>query len=180
MDKGPESALGFRLMVLTIKLRDLFSRPTNMLAESGVETGDCVLDYGCGPGSYVPYAARMVGDSGRVYALDIHPLAVKNVKALASKRRLENVETILSDCNTGLPDESVDLVLLYDVFHDLEDPESVLKELHRVLKPGGVLSFSDHHMKDDEILSRVTCGSLFGLSGRSKRVHNFKKEEERP
>jgi ubiquinone/menaquinone biosynthesis C-methylase UbiE len=167
-------------MVLTIKLRDLFSRPTNMVVEAGIQKGDCVLDYGCGPGSYMPYAARMVGDTEKVYALDIHPLAVKSVRAVASKGRLENVETILSDCDTGLPDQSVDLVLLYDVFHDLEDPENVLKELHRVLKPGGTLSFSDHHMKDDEILSRVTGGSLFGLSGRSKRVHNFKREEERP
>lgn len=62
-------------------------------------------------------------------------------------KKLANVETIHSDCKTGLPDNSVDAVLLYDTFHDLSDPDGVLEELHRVLKPDGILSFSDHHMK---------------------------------
>ncbi len=176
MGQVPESALQFRLMALTLRLRDLFSSPAVMLAEAGIEAGDRVLDYGCGPGSYVPYAAKLVGDSGKVYALDIHPLALRRVKALVSKKGLENVETILSDCDTGLPDESVDLALLYDVFHDLLNPVSVLEEIHRVLKRGGTLSFSDHHMKNDEILSRVTGGALFRLSGRAKRVYSFMRE----
>jgi ubiquinone/menaquinone biosynthesis C-methylase UbiE len=98
----------------------------NILKEVGIKPGFQVLDYGCGPGSYIIPLAELVGESGKVYALDIHPLAIRKVQDIASKKRLANVETILSDCQTGLPDNSLDVVLLYDVFHHLSDPDGVL------------------------------------------------------
>nr|MDO8089972.1 class I SAM-dependent methyltransferase [Candidatus Sigynarchaeota archaeon] len=110
-----------------------------------------------------------------VYALDINPLAVRRVQSIASKRKLTNVETICSDCRTGLPDNSVDVVLLYDTFHLLNNPNEVLEELHRVLKPEGILSFSDHHMKESEILSRVTNRGLFRLWKKGKKTYSFLK-----
>ena len=143
----------------------------------GIEPGFQVLDYGCGPGSYVTPLAELVGESGKVYALDIHPLAVQVVQRIASKKHLANVEVILSDCETGLADNSVDVVLLYDTFHGLGDPNGVLAELHRVLKPDGTLSFSDHHMREHEIVSKVTRGGLFKLSRRGKRTYSFLKKE---
>ena len=136
-----------------------------------------MLDYGCGPGGYVVPASEMVGKSGRVYALDINPLAVRRVQKIASKNQLANVETICSDCKTGLQDNSLDIILLYDTFHDLSDPNIVLKELHRVLKPNGTLSFSDHHMKENDIISKGTEGGLFGLSKKGKRTYSFLKKE---
>ena len=108
--------------------------------------------------------------------MDIHPLSIKKVQNIAARENLGNVETILSDCETGLPNESVDVVLLYDTFHDLSEPDGVLQEMHRVLKPGGVLSFSDHYMKEKEIVSRVTKGKLFQLSKKGKKIYSFSKE----
>jgi ubiquinone/menaquinone biosynthesis C-methylase UbiE len=133
------------------------------------------LDYGCGSGSYIPAVAELVGKSGKVYALDVHPLAVEMVKKLAEKNQLANVETILSDRKTGLPDDSIDVVLLYDVFHDLKNPDGVLEELHRVLKPNGILSLSDHHMKEDEIVSNLTSRSLFKLLRKGEKTYSFTK-----
>lgn len=78
------------------------------------------------------------------------------VRKIVANNQLTNVETILSNCKTGLPDDRIDIVLLYDIFHDLRDPNMVLNELHRILKPTGILSFSDHHMKENEIVSNVT------------------------
>jgi ubiquinone/menaquinone biosynthesis C-methylase UbiE len=173
----PMSNLHFRLMSLGMKLRDLFLPRKNVLEEVGIESGFHVLDYGCGPGGYVPAAADLVGESGRVYALDIHPLAVQSVQNIASRKRLGNVETILSDCRTGLPDSSVDVVLLYDTFHDLNEPGEVLEELHRVLKPGGILSFNDHHLKEDEIVQSLTNSGLFKLSGKGERTYTFLRVE---
>jgi ubiquinone/menaquinone biosynthesis C-methylase UbiE len=126
MDK-PMSNLHFRLMALEFKFRDFLSPREEVLKEVGIRPGFHVLDYGCGSGSYVFPAAELVGESGRVYALDIQPLAVQSVRNLASKKRLANVETILSDCETGLPDNSVDVVLLYDTLHALNDPSGVLE-----------------------------------------------------
>jgi ubiquinone/menaquinone biosynthesis C-methylase UbiE len=105
----------------------------------------------------------------------IQPLAIKQVQDIARKKKLANIETILSSGATDLPDESMDVVLLYDVFHSLSQPDEVLKELHRVLKPTGILSMSDHHMKPEDIIVKITSSGLFGLLHREKKVYNFSK-----
>ena len=176
MDK-PVSNFLFKLMSFGYKFRDFFLPPKNILKEVGIKPGFYVLDYGCGPGGYVIAAAELVGKSGKIYALDIHPLAIQGVQSIALRKALTNVETICSDCKTGLPDNSVDVVLLYDTFHMLSDPNGVLEELHRVLKPNGILSLSDHHMKESEIVSKVTNRGLFRLSRKGKITYSFLKEE---
>ena len=175
MDKA-QSDFDFKVMSLTYKFRDLFSPPRNILGEAGIEPGFHVLDYGCGPGSYTTPLEALVAKSGKIYALDIHPLAIKKVQRIAAKKHLTNVEIIHSDCKTGLPDNSVNVILLYDILHDLSDPNVVLEELHRVLKPGGILSFTDHHLNEDEILSKVTNKGLFRLSKKGKKTYTFSKE----
>jgi ubiquinone/menaquinone biosynthesis C-methylase UbiE len=172
-----ESNLGFRLMAFGYKFRDLRLPRMNILKEVGIKAGFHVLDYGCGPGSYLVPLAELVGESGKIYALDMHPLAVRKVKHIAAKSQLANVETIRSDCQTGLPDNSLDVVLLYDIFHHLSDRDRILKELHRVLKPDGVLSFSDHHMKENEIVSAVTNSGLFSLSRKGQRTYSFLRKQ---
>ena len=169
----PEPDLNFRIMSFAFRIRDIFLPRKNILKEVGIMPGFCVLDYGCGSGSYITAAAELVGGAGRIYALDIHPLAIERARRIASRNHLANVETIQSDCATGLPTDSVDVALLYDVFHNLSDPDSVLEELHRVLTPDGILSFSDHHLKEDEIVSRVTGGRLFELSKKGKKTCSF-------
>jgi len=169
------SGIGFKLMSLMFKVRDVFRPRLELLEEVGIESGFCILDYGCGPGSYIAPVAGLVGPSGRIYALDITPLAMKQVKKIAARKGIENIETIESGCNTGLPDSYVDVVLLYDIFHDLAQPDDVLRELHRVLKSGGTLSFSDHHMKEHHILRGVTDTGMFTLSKKGKRTYSFSK-----
>ncbi len=172
MDK-PEPGLHFKLMALTFEIRDFFAPRMSILKEVGIKPGHSVLDYGCGSGSYISAAAGLVGESGKICALDIHPLAIERVRRIASRNHLVNVETIQSDCATGLPDDSVDVALLYDVFHKLSDPDSVLEELHRVLTPDGILSFSDHHIKEDEIVSMVAGKGLFRLSRKGRKTYSF-------
>ena len=174
MDR-PQPNWDFRFMAFGFKIRDLSKPRMSVLKEVGIRPGDRVLDYGCGPGGYIPPLAKLVGKSGKIYALDIHPLAVKMVKDLASKKKLANVEAIFSDCDTGLPDGSVDVALLYDTYHDLGQPEAVLSELHRVLRPEGILSISDHHLKKDEIVSEITGGGLFRPAGMGKITHSFER-----
>jgi ubiquinone/menaquinone biosynthesis C-methylase UbiE len=175
MDK-PMSNFDFKFMSVGYKFRDFFLPRLNILKEVGIKPGFHVLDYGCGPGSYIVPLAKLVGESGKVYALDIHPLAIQKVQDIASKKQLANVETILSDCQTGLPDISVDAVLLYDAFHHLSDPNVVLKELHRVLKPDGILSFGDHHMKEKEIVADAINARLFRLLKKGQKTYTFLKK----
>jgi len=177
MKTEPKSNLDFRLMSLTYKFRDVIKPRASILEEVGIKAGFHVLDYGCGPGSYIVPLAKLVGKSGKIYALDVHPLAIQAVQRLASRNRLENIQTILSDSKTELPPNSVDLVLLYDILHDLDNASGVLAELDRILKPKGVLSVSDHHLKEEEIISRVTGTGLFKLSTKGKRTCSFLREE---
>ena len=173
-DKLP-SDWGFRLMAIEFKLRDFWRPRQNILKEVGIKPGFRVLDYGCGPGSYVMALAELVGKTGQVYALDAHPLAVKMVQNLISGKRLTNIKTILSECDTGLPENSLDVALLYDILHDLTDPGCVLGEIHRTLKPDGLLSLSDHHLAEAEIVSRITKGGLFRFSRKGEKTCTFKK-----
>jgi ubiquinone/menaquinone biosynthesis C-methylase UbiE len=168
-----KSNLDFRLMSLTYKFRDFLLSPMSILKEVGIESGFYVLDFGCGPGSYIMPLSELVGKSGKIYALDVHPLAIQSVQTLASRKRLGNVKTVLSDCKTGLLPNSLDVVLLYDILHHLADPNGVLAELHKVLRPKGILSVTDHHMKQDEIISGVTIIGLFKLSAKGKRTYSF-------
>jgi ubiquinone/menaquinone biosynthesis C-methylase UbiE len=171
-----ESSLAFKFMSFGFKIRNAFKPRSRILKEVGIKPGSRVLDYGCGPGSYVMPVIKLIGDSGVLYALDIHPMAIQTVQALASKKGLSNVQVISSDCDTGLKDESIDVVLLYDIVHELKNRDEVLAELHRVLKPEGILSVNDHHLKGEDIISGITSGGLFKLSVKGKMNCNFVKK----
>lgn len=170
-----ESDLSYGVMCFWYKMRDFFSPPLNMLKEADIKPGYKVLDFGCGPGGYSITASRITGDKGRVYALDIHPAAIERVRARAEKEKLDNLKLIQSDGKTGLDRGSINVVLMYDVFHDLDDKAGVLKELHRVLKPGGTLSFSDHHMGKEKILAELTGEGLFRLKEEGSKTYSFVK-----
>ena len=173
---SPMSNLHFRAMSLFIRIRNTLSPPEKTLKEAGIQPGHTVLDYGCGPGAHSIAAAKLVGPSGKVYALDIHPHAIRSVQKKASRKSLNNIETIQSGCATGLQDNSLDFVLLYDTFHELNDPRGVLAELARVFKPEGLLSFSDHHLKEQEITSGVTDSGLFSLVRKGEKTYTFRKK----
>lgn len=166
----------FMCMSFMLALRDVFSPRKHVLKEVRIKPGFHVLDYGCGPGSYIVLLAELVGKSGKVYALDIHPIAIKRVENIVSKKKVKNAKTILSDSGGDLADESMDVILFYDVFHLLSDKRRVLEQLHRLLKPTGMLSFSDHHMKKGEILSEITTSGLFKFLRKGRKTYSFSKE----
>ena len=81
----PMSNFDFQFTSLGYKFRDFFSPRLNILKEVGIRPGFHVLDYGCGPGSYIIPLAALVSESGKIYALDINPLAIQKLKDIASK-----------------------------------------------------------------------------------------------
>jgi hypothetical protein len=107
-------AIGFVIMSSVLRIRGKFVNPDRILREIGLQKGQTMLDYGCGVGVFAIPAARIVGNDGVVYALDIHPLCTRMVEKEIGKRGMANVKTILSGRDTGLPDESVDVVFLYE------------------------------------------------------------------
>ncbi len=169
--KEQQSDFAFRLMAWEFKLRDWLRPPENILREAGVRAGMRVLDFGCGPGGFSLAASALVGKRGFVYALDIQPVALQYVQSAAKRLSLENIKTIHTiDFITS---ETVDFVMLYDVFHDLSASSAVLFELYRKLKAEGILSVSDHHLKKDDLLRAVTKDGFFQRKDSTKWTSQF-------
>ena len=171
-----QSGIGFRLMALEFRLRDLLRPPEKILREAGLEQGMTVLDVGCGPGGYSMAAARLAGPGGRVYAVDINPLAVRTVREAAAAAGQANI-TVYDGLAALPPDLRVDLVLLYDVLHDIPDKVRTMGELWKTLRPGGTLSVSDHHLEEKELLAHVTGGGKFSLAGKGRWAYGFRRLE---
>ncbi len=167
----------FKFMTLALKIRDIFKPPIKVLKEANIKEGDTVLDFGCGPGSYSLAAARLSGESGKIYSLDKHPQAIKSVTRRALRRGLKNIEPVFSDKMSSLADKSMDVILVYDVFHELDEPEKNLAEMHRVLKNDGIISFNDHHLKDQDIQSSMTQGNYFQLVKKDEKTYTFQKKD---
>ncbi len=167
------SNLDFNSMSAIFAIRDIFSNPMKKIIRANVSEGQYVLDYGCGPGAYTIAAAKVVGNSGKTYAADIHPLASKKVLKKAKKAGLNNIETITTDCDTGLENNSIDVILCFDMFHFVKDKQKILMEFHRVLKPNSILSMDCHHMND--LKSKVEDSGLFALKEQINKTFNFHK-----
>jgi len=174
----PMKNLRFRIMAAEFWFRYRSSLPKEAIAEAAVVPGDTVLDFGCGPGGFAVEAARVAGPGGMVYALDIMPLAARYVKRYAKKAGVANVQTITSGLETALADRSVDVVLLYDIFHHLPRPDAILTELARVLKDTGRLSVSDHHLDEGEIVAGITKSGHFRFMEKGRRTITFMKARE--
>ena len=67
------------------------------------------------------------------------------------------------------------MLSLYDTYHDLKNTDAVLLEIHRILKPEGILSFSDHHMRNEEIRNKITDNNLFKFLRKGKKTYTFLK-----
>lgn len=119
----------------------MFSDPEKVVDQCGIQAGMEIADFGCGPGSYSIAASRSLISTGRVYAIDVQKDLLSKLKNHAAKQGLYNIEVIWGDVDnlkgSKLRDASVDLVFLCNVLFQLEDRPTAVKEVTRVLKPGG-------------------------------------------
>ncbi len=167
--------ISFKVMSMFFTIRDKFSDPMNKIRNAKISSGDYVLDYGSGPGTFSIAAAKVVGNKGKVYAADIQPLSGEKIKKKAFREGLSNIETIITNCCTDLKESSIDVLLCFDMFHMVNDQQKLLKEFHRVLKPDSIFSFDCHHMKEDKIKSLIVDSGLFKLDEKIDNIYNFTK-----
>lgn len=123
------------------------------LKEIGIGKGQTVLDFGCGEGHYTIPAAKVVGDEGKVYAVDKDRENLDELIGQAAKCGLKNIATIETKSQLEIPemnDSFVDAVLLYDVIHLVSDRNKLYKEIYRISKPEGLLSIYPKHYIQDE------------------------------
>ena len=152
--------LRFKIFRFVLEIRDLIMPPRKLLGEiNEISAGAHVLDYGCGPGSYTIPAAQLVGASGRVYAADSNSLAINEVAKRASKKGITNIDTLLTDSIIRLTDASVDVIVLIFVLHEFKNPDLIINELDRVLKPKGILVVKDNKLANNKVIYMISQAS---------------------
>ena len=128
---------------------ELDARVPEVLQKIGIRKGQTILDFGCGYGMYTIPVAKIAGKQGRVYALDKDKEALDVLMQKTKSAGLKNVERMETsgELEIKLTDESVDVVLLFEVFHSFyfpqaEDRRRLLGEIYRIMKPSAFLSIS--------------------------------------
>jgi ubiquinone/menaquinone biosynthesis C-methylase UbiE len=151
---------------------------SKMLSEVGIGEGQNVLDFGCGSGTYSIPAARLVGKNGRIYSLDVNQKALEKLSRKAEKTGLDNIVTLLSSGNVDIPidNEALNHVLLIDVLQEIADKETLLEEIHRILKPDGMMIVYPMHIDSNEVI-RLASDVKLRLKGRKfqERILVFEK-----
>ena len=130
------------------------------LRKVGLEEGQSVLDFGCGEGHYTIPAAKIIGGKSKVYAFDKDKSALNKLEKTAKRFSLENIELINGDTKVSLEDNSLDVVLCYDVVHYMKNRTPMYDEVYRVLKPEGFSSLYPKHYKDDYPLMELASIEL--------------------
>ncbi len=168
----------FRVMTVIMRLMDLFNNSAGKNFKTlNLKQGQVVVDYGCGPARYIEDASKAVGTNGKVYAVDIHPLAIKNVNAKIKQKQLKNVETVLANgYSTSLKDKSIDVIYALDMFHMISSPSDLLQEFHRILKDDGIAIIEDGHQKRSETIEKVNSTNIFEIIEEIKQHIKCKKK----
>jgi predicted methyltransferase len=127
--------------------REEEQRPDEVIRTMGLGDGDVVADLGCGTGYFARRMARAVAPSGRVYAVDIQPEMLRLLRERAKGEGLTNVEPVLGENDDPkLPSQSLDWILLVDVYHELQQPKAILAELSESLKPDGKVALLEYRL----------------------------------
>jgi ubiquinone/menaquinone biosynthesis C-methylase UbiE len=168
IDRMPNFA--FHMMSFVFKLIKLVFPYEKIIDQFGIEKGMTIVDYGCGPGNYISSVSKRLGDNGKLYAVDVHELAVKAVDKIIKKENLCNVETVLvQDYRCEIPNHVADLIYAMDMFHMVKQPDRFLTELHRILKSNGRLIIEDGHQPREQTKNKIDQTRLWKITEHGKR-----------
>jgi ubiquinone/menaquinone biosynthesis C-methylase UbiE len=128
----------------------MFANPEENLEKFGISPGTIVADIGAGTGHYALAAAKMVKGlemEGKVYAIDVQKDLLDRLKNEANREHLTNLEIIWGNAEkvggTRLKDSSIDVVIVSNIFFQVEDRVNFAKEIYRILKGNGRVLFID-------------------------------------
>ncbi len=153
-----------------------FSDPKNNIRQLGLYEGQIVADLGAGIGAYSIEAAKEVGESGRVYAVEVQKELLANIKNTAHQEGVSNIEVIWGDIErngkTKIKDNIIDAVVASNILFQVEDTSGFIKEIKRILKHNGKVlvidwkeSFNGTGPNPDHVVSYEDARSLFEDNG---------------
>jgi len=142
--------------------------------------GQTVADVGCGNGFYTFRLAALVGPRGKVYAVDIQPEMLAMLAEEAKRRGgAENVESVLGSLvDPRLPEGSLDLAFLVDVYHEFSHPEQMLRALRKALKPGGRIVLVEFRLEDPEVPIKLLHKMSKAQIRKELAANDFELDEE--
>ena len=132
--------------------REMEENPDGALDAIGIKPGMVVGDVGAGTGYMTLRMAKRVGSSGKVYAEDVQPEMLKRLRQNAAKAKLANIQTVLgAESDPKLPESTLDLILLVDVYHEFSQPQKMLRGMKAALKADGRLVLLEYRKEDPAI-----------------------------
>src|SRR5689334_6829540 len=132
--------------------REAEEQPEKALDALKLKPGMVVADIGAGVGYMSLRMARRVGPTGKVYANDLQPEMLAKLRENAAKAKIANVVTVLGDAaDPKLPANTMDLVLLVDVYHEFSQPQQMLRKIRETLKPDGRLALLEYRAEDPNV-----------------------------
>ncbi len=151
----------------------MFSDPAANVAKLGVNDGMRVVDLGAGSGFYSFEAARRVGGSGRVYAVDVQKVLLERLRATGAANGLRNIEVVWGNAEkiggTKLREGIADRVIASNILFQIEKPDEFILEIKRLLKPGGkvlVIDWSEvSALSPKNLVTSLKAQTLFEKSG---------------
>jgi FkbM family methyltransferase len=132
--------------------REEEERPDDLLDGLALRPGDVVADVGAGVGYFSLRIARRVGASGKVLAVDIQPQMLELLERNRKAAGIANIETVLgTETDPRLAPESVDLVLMVDVYHEFSKPAEMMEKIRAALKPSGRMVLVEYRGEDPSV-----------------------------
>lgn len=133
--------------------REVEERPQLLIDALAIERGQTIADLGAGSGYYSFRIAPLVGEQGKVLAIDVEPRMLRIIAERAKRGRVANLFTVLSTASDpNLPANSVDLLFMVDVYHELEFPLEMLLKVREALKPGGCFALIEYRAEDPKVM----------------------------
>jgi precorrin-6B methylase 2 len=133
--------------------RESEERPQLMIDALQIKPGQTIADLGAGSGYYSFRIAPLVGDQGTVLAIDVEPRMLRIITERAKRSGVGNVTTVLSTpSDPNLEPNSVDLLFMVDVYHELEFPLEVMTKVREALKPGGRVALIEYKAEDPAVM----------------------------
>lgn len=154
----------------------MFSDPIKNVEQSGIQPGMEIADLGSGSGHYTLAIAKALASTGKVYAIDINKDLLTKLKNNAVKQNLFNVEVVWGNIDkvggTKLRDYCVDMVFACNIIFQLENKDDFIKEIKRILKPGGRAvivdwedSFGGIGPKKEQVVTKDYTSNIFSKAG---------------
>lgn len=154
------------------------NKPQEIIQSLGIKPGNIIADIGSGGGFFAFEFAKKTTDAGKVYALDTNPIFLEYITEQIKAQGIKNIEpTLIKNDDIGLPEHSIDLMFLRNVYHHLPAPIKYFARLKKYLKPHGRIAIIEynkprsfifrlfhrgrHHTPESEIVDTlIRCGFI--------------------